>query len=51
MQLILFSNAAQGDLLILKSKFVQQIVAKEASLDQRLATSAVNRAVDYGIIH
>ena len=49
-QRILFEDAAQGELLILKSKFIEQVVIK-TQMDQQKSLKAVERAVGYGIIH
>ena len=49
-QQILFEDAAMGELLILKTKFIDQIISR-VSLDQAKALKAVERAVSYGIIH
>ena len=49
-QQILFEDAAMGELLILKTRFVDQIIAR-VSLGHAKALKAVERAVGYGIIH
>ena len=50
MQLILFENAALGELLILKSKFIEQMHEK-ISIQRSMALKIIKKTVDYGIIH
>ncbi len=51
MQLVLFQNAAQGDLLVLKKNFMDQILAQMKGLNPDKLIVAIDRAVNYGIIH
>lgn len=50
MQLILFENAACGDLLNLKTKFMRQMVAK-MRISESNALSLIDKAANSGIIH